>query len=65
MKKYLIAVAIFGFATIAKSQHSVVLKTGEKIEGVVMELMDDELTIYVQREPNKIALRDISTTFFD
>tara|TARA_B110000046_G_C12909915_1_gene362375 strand:+ start:482 stop:1015 length:534 start_codon:yes stop_codon:yes gene_type:complete len=65
MKKYLIVAAICGFSTIAFSQHSVVLKTGEKIEGVVMELMDDELTIYVQREPKKIALRDISSIFFD
>lgn len=49
----------------AMSQHSVVLKTGDKIEGVVMELMNDELTIYVNRQPKKIMLRDISSIFFN
>lgn len=47
------------------AQHSVVLKTGEKIQGVVMELQDDVLTVYVNRQPKKIELRDVSSIFFD
>ncbi|GAB5538818.1 MAG: hypothetical protein Salg2KO_09210 [Salibacteraceae bacterium] len=47
------------------SQHSVVLKTGEKIQGVVMELADDELTVYVNRVPKTLHLRDVSSIFFD
>ena len=30
-----------------------------------MELLDDELTIYVNRQPKKIQLKDISSIFFD
>lgn len=65
MKKHLLAASLLAFVQIGISQHSVVLKTGDKIEGVVMELINDELTIYVNREPKKIALKDISSIFFD
>lgn len=30
-----------------------------------MELMNDELVVYVNREPKRIALRDVSSIFFD
>lgn len=49
----------------AQAQHSVVLKTGEKIQGVVMELQEDQLTVYVNRQPKIIALKDVSSIFFD
>ena len=65
MIKVLIGAAMLLISSSVMAQHSVVLKTGDKIEGVVMELMDDELTIYVNRQPKKIMLRDISSIFFD
>jgi len=48
-----------------RAQHSVVLKTGDKIQGVVMALNDDMLTMYVDRKPKEIHLRDVSSIFFD
>jgi hypothetical protein len=65
MRILLFSLAFFSFASTLQAQHSVVLKTGDKIEGVVMELLDDELTIYVNRQPKKIQLKDISSIFFD
>ncbi|HAW18754.1 MAG TPA: hypothetical protein DCX14_01095 [Flavobacteriales bacterium] len=65
MIKVLIGAAMLLISSSVMAQHSVVLKTGDKIEGVVMELMDDELTIYVNRQPKKIMLRDTSSIFFD
>lgn len=65
MKKLSI-LALFAFFTISiNAQHSIVLKTGEKIQGVVMELQDDVVTIYVNRQPKKVQLRDVSSIFFD
>lgn len=61
----LITLALISCSTSILAQHSVVLKTGEKIEGIVMELLDDELTVYVNRQPKKIMLRDVSSIFFD
>lgn len=49
----------------SNAQHSVVLKTGEKIQGVVMSLNEDLLVVYVNRQPKEIFLRDVSSIFFD
>jgi hypothetical protein len=65
MKK-LALLTVFAIATFSiQAQHSIVLKTGEKIQGVVMELQDDVITIYVDRQPKKVQLRDVSSIFFD
>jgi hypothetical protein len=50
---------------LAFAQHSVVLKSGDKVQGVVMSLNDDVLTMYVNRQPKTIMLRDVSSIFFD
>jgi len=65
MKHFLFAVLFLALAFSLQAQHSVVLKTGEKVKGVVMALNDDMLTIYVNREPKEIHLRDVSSIFFD
>lgn len=65
MKTILISAALCLVSSLALSQHSVVLKTGEKIQGVVMEMHDDVLTVYVNRQPKQIALKDVSSIFFD
>jgi len=49
----------------SNAQHSVVLKTGEKLQGVVMSLNDDVLTMYINRQAKNIALRDVKSIFFD
>ncbi|GAB4382148.1 MAG: hypothetical protein Kow0075_13950 [Salibacteraceae bacterium] len=56
---------VFSAGSLLKAQHTVVLKSGEKIQGVVMELHEDNLTVYVNRQPKTIALRDVSSIFFD
>lgn len=66
MKRSVLLTALFlGIFGCIQAQHSVVLKTGEKIQGVVMALNDDILTIYVNRQPKEIMLRDVSSIFFD
>jgi hypothetical protein len=63
--RYLAVLVISVLSFHGLGQHSVVLKTGEKIQGVVMELADDELTVYVNRVAKTIHLRDVSSIFFD
>lgn len=46
-------------------QHSIILKSGEKIEGIVMSLNDDILDVAVNRELQKIHLKQISSIFFN
>ncbi|NQV51658.1 MAG: hypothetical protein HQ500_00660 [Flavobacteriales bacterium] len=65
MKHFLFTALFLALAGILHAQHSVVLKTGEKVKGVVIALNDDVLTIYVNREPKEIHLRDVSSIFFD
>jgi len=64
MKSFLFACALLT-SSLGYSQHSVVLKSGDKIQGVVMELQDDVLTVYVNRQPKTIMLRDVASIFFD
>lgn len=65
MKFPLILIALVASSGLLHAQHSVVLKTGEKIQGVVMELHEDVLTVYVDRQPKQIMLRDVSSIFFN
>ena len=63
--KYLLSIAlIFAFVAV-KSQHSLVLKSGDKLEGVVMGLENDVLTIVVDRKPREIPLIEVSSIFFN
>ena len=64
MKKLFLALPFILFGA-AQAQHSVVLKTGEKITGVVMQLQEDVLMVYINRSPREIMLRDVSSIFFD
>jgi hypothetical protein len=65
MKKLILTLAAASCFAISYAQHSVVLKTGDKIQGVVMSLNDDVLVIYVNRQPKEVMLRDVSSIFFD
>lgn len=65
MNRFLITACFLIAGYCASAQHSVVLKTGDKVKGIVMALNDDILTIYVNREPKEIHLRDVSSIFFD
>jgi hypothetical protein len=65
MKVFAIASLLLGFAFNSQAQHTVVLKTGDKLQGVVMELQDDVLTVFVNREKKTVYLRDVTSIFFD
>lgn len=47
------------------SQHTVVLKSGEKIEGVVMSVNNDVLSFYSNQMMQKIELVDVVSIFFN
>ena len=53
---------VLGFG--AYSQHTVVLISGEKIKGVVLEIKNDTLFFAVQLQMTKIPLRKVSSIFF-
>ncbi len=47
------------------AQHSVILKTGEKFNGVVMAIKDDTLHMAIKRKMVFVELKYISSIFFD
>ncbi len=47
------------------AQHSVILKTGEKFNGVVMAIKDDTLHMAIKRNMVFVELKYISSIFFD
>jgi len=65
MKKLILTLAATSCFAFSYSQHSVVLKTGDKLKGIVMSLNDDVLVMYINRQPKNIMLRDVSSIFFD
>lgn len=49
----------------AIAQHTVVLISGDKVEGVVMEIKNDTLFFAVQLQMTKIPLKKVSSIFFN
>lgn len=47
------------------AQHTLVLKSGEKVSGVVIELKDDVLSMVVNRKMVTYPMLDVSTIFFN
>lgn len=64
MKKLISASLLFCLTFIAFSQHTLVLKNGEKVNGVVMELKDDVLSIVVDRKLKTYPMVQVSSIFF-
>ncbi len=66
MKKGLIiSIILLLIGSSAYSQHTVVLISGEKIEGVVMEIRQDTLHFAVQLQMTKVPIRKVSSIFFN
>jgi len=63
--KYFIVSLFILFSIQVKSQHTLVLKSGEKIEGVVLSLKDDVWKIVVDRKEKKVQMREVSSVFFN
>lgn len=51
--------------SIGSSQHTLVLKGGEKVSGVVIELKDDVLSMVVDRKMKTYDMINVSTIFFN
>lgn len=65
MKKMIpFLLGLFMAATVS-AQHSIILKSGEKLSGVVMSLQDDVLTVAINRELKEIDLINVSSIFFN
>jgi len=63
MSKYIIIIAIL-FSVSAKAQHTVVLNSGEKINGVVMSLNNDVWELFVDGQKQQIQMKNVSSIFF-
>ena len=57
-----IALCFFSFYSVA--QHSMVLNSGDKIEGVVLGLENDEWTIFTAGKEKKVHMKEVSSVFF-
>lgn len=62
--KLFLFIACFLTLIIAKAQHTVVLNSGEKIDGVVLSLNNDEWVVFVDGEETKIHMKEVSSMFF-
>ena len=65
MKKYFLVFFICNCFISVFAQHTLVLKNGEKVKGVVMGIQDDVLSIAVNRNLVKYPMVEVSSLFFD
>ncbi len=65
MKHLLYLVVCLCSSLIVYGQHSVILKSGEKLQGVVLALKNDTLQIAIDREMTLIDMKEVSSIFFD
>jgi hypothetical protein len=66
MKKTgLFLIGILLFLNSSFSQHVVVFKSGEKLEGVVMGIQNDVLSLYAAQKMQEIELVHVSSIFFN
>ena len=59
----ILLISVFSIALHA--QHHVVMKSGEKITGVVLGIENDTLLLAVQRELTMVEMKYVSSIFFD
>lgn len=63
--KQLILIAALIFSVTAIAQHTVVLKSGDKIEGVVLSLHNDVWEIFTNGKERKIEMKEVTSVFFN
>lgn len=64
MHTYLFLI-LFILGNLANAQHSMVLKSGKKIEGVVLSLEEDVWKIFSNGKEVSVDMREVSSVFFD
>ena len=65
MKKVVLLIVVLSFATTIKAQHSVVLKNGKKVNGVVLGIENDVLSVAINRKMVKYPMIQVSSLFFN
>jgi hypothetical protein len=65
MKRLLTITAFLLYGISSHAQHNVILKTGEKLKGVVLMVKHDTLHMSVNRNMKFIELKYVSSIFFD
>jgi hypothetical protein len=65
MKKIFLAATSIVFSTMAFAQHSIVMKNGDKIEGLVTSLNNGVIEIQKNQTISKINLSEVSEIVFD
>jgi len=65
MKNLTILIALFCASLSIYGQHSVILKSGEKLQGVVLALQNDTLQMAIDREMTLIDMKEVTSIFFD
>ena len=63
-KKLLSITALIACSYAGMAQHSIVLKSGEKLEGIVLSLQNDMWNIFIDGEERSIHMKEISSLFF-
>tara|TARA_B100000965_G_C19569280_1_gene748305 strand:- start:591 stop:1121 length:531 start_codon:yes stop_codon:yes gene_type:complete len=60
----LFSILFISLVQFSKAQHTLVLNSGEKIEGVVIELQNDIWTMVVDGKEKKVQMKEVSSVFF-
>lgn len=65
MKKLNLLILVFFIGTVSlMAQHTLVLTTGQKVEGIVMSLNNDVLKVVVDGQPKEFQMKEVSSIFF-
>ncbi|MEQ8909582.1 MAG: hypothetical protein RIC95_10350 [Vicingaceae bacterium] len=62
--KYSLLASLCFLAFSLKSQHTLVLNSGDKVDGVVIELQNDVWTMIVEGKEQQIQMKEVSSVFF-
>lgn len=64
MKNILFSI-IFLLSSTLVGQHTIVLKSGEKIDGIVLSLSEDVWTVFIDGNEKQIEMKQVSSIFFN
>ncbi|MFH1322052.1 MAG: hypothetical protein ABII90_15545 [Bacteroidota bacterium] len=65
MKTIILSLILVFTCSLSIAQHNVILRSGEKLTGVVIEIKDDVLSLAVNMEIKKIDMKNVSSIFFN
>lgn len=62
--KTILFIAGIAFGFILKAQHTMVLNSGDKLDGVVLSLNNDEWVIFIDGQERKVPMKEVASVFF-